>query len=218
MTNRRDRIALGNLSLVICYWSYWSFVIFQRFSKNCRLCPSAPLRLFPWRLTSPGQQSKLDRNVTIAASIRLTKGSCMRNLHPFLSAGVLLCLSLPAYPQSDRGVLTGTVTDSSGAVIPGASVTATNTATNVSASTVTTEGGFYAIPALQPGTYKVRVELTGFKAYEQSQVVIAAATTVRVDAKLEIGQISESVEVTSSAARLQTENSKISASVSNKMV
>jgi len=142
----------------------------------------------------------------------------MRNLHPFLSAGVLLCLSLPAYPQSDRGVLTGTVTDSSGAVIPGASVTATNTATNVSASTVTTEGGFYAIPALQPGTYKVRVELTGFKAYEQSQVVIAAATTVRVDAKLEIGQISESVEVTSSAARLQTENSKISASVSNKMV
>src|SRR5206468_2376953 len=149
--------------------------------------PSAPLRLFPWRLTSPGQQSKLDRNVTIAASIRLTKGSCMRNLHPFLSAGVLLCLSLPAYPQSDRGVLTGTVTDSSGAVIPGASVTATNTATNVSASTVTTEGGFYAIPALQPGTYKVRVELTGFKAYEQSQVVIAAATTVRVDAKLERG-------------------------------
>src|SRR6266496_6375233 len=123
-------------------------------------------------------------------STRLTKGPSMRNLHLLLSLSMLLCLSVLAYPQSDRGVLTGTVTDSSGAVIPGASVIATNAATNVSASTVTTEGGLYAIPALQPGTYKVRVELAGFKAYEQSQVVIAAATTVRVDAKLEIGRAS----------------------------
>src|SRR5207247_11229253 len=76
----------------------------------------------------------------------------------------------------------------------------------------------YAMSSRTTATYKFRGELPGFKAYEQSQVVIAAATTVRVDAKLEIGQISESVEVTSSAARLQTENSKISASVSNKMV
>src|SRR5207247_10297337 len=126
----------------------------------------------PLPLDIPGATVETRLKANDRRSTRLTKGPCMRNLHLLLSAGVLLCLSLPAYPQSDRGVLTGTVTDSSGAVIPGASVTATNTATNVSASTVTTEGGFYAIPALHPGTYKVRVELTGFKAYEYSPLVM----------------------------------------------
>src|SRR5262245_19429824 len=103
---------------------------------------------------------------------------------------VILLLSVGAFAQSDRGVLTGTVSDSSGAVIPGATVTATNLATNVASNTITTEGGLYAIPALPPGTYKVRVELTGFKAWEHSGVVVAAATTVRVDAIMQVGALS----------------------------
>src|SRR5262249_23032419 len=144
------------------------------------------------------------------------KGDVMRHSAavPFLS----LLLALPLHAQSDRGVLTGRVTDGTGASIPGAAVTATNLATNIATGTVTTDDGLYAIPALQPGSYKVRVELTGFKAYEQTGIAVGAATTVRVDAKLEVGQISESVEVTASTANLQTENAKISSQVSNKMV
>jgi hypothetical protein len=110
------------------------------------------------------------------------------------------------------------VTDASGAVIPGASVSATNVATNIATTTLTTDDGLYVIPALHPGTYKVKVELTGFKTSETSGVIVAAASTVRANATLEVGQISESVVVTSTTARLQSENAKISSSVSNKMV
>jgi hypothetical protein len=143
----------------------------------------------------------------------------MKRYNP-LGCLLILCLALavPVFGQSDRGVLTGSVKDSTGAVIPGASVTATHAATNVSTRTITTDDGLYSIPALPAGTYKIRVELPGFKAWEQSQVVLAASMTVRVDATLEVGQINESVEVTSLAAPLQTENAKISSSVSNKMV
>ena len=140
----------------------------------------------------------------------------MRKLNYLFVA--VLALVLPAFGQSDRGTLTGTVKDSTGAVIPGASVTATHVATNVTSSTITTDNGLYSIPALPAGIYKVRVELSGFKAWEQSQIVLAASTTVRADATLEIGQITESVEVRASSVSLQTENAKISSQVSNKMV
>src|SRR5262249_32292069 len=100
------------------------------------------------------------------------RGVDMSRIRLASTALLFLVMWVPAHAQSDRGVLTGTVTDNSGAVIPGATVTATNAATNVTASTVTTEGGLYAIPALPPGTYKLRVELTGFKAYEQSGIVV----------------------------------------------
>src|SRR5262245_15194926 len=112
-----------------------------------------------------------------------------------LAALIVVFSTAAAFAQSDRGVLTGTVSDSSGAVIPGATVTATNQATNVASNTITTEGGLYAIPALPAGTYKVRVELAGFKSWEQSGVAVSAATTVRVDAVMQVGAVSESVEV-----------------------
>jgi hypothetical protein len=130
---------------------------------------------------------------------------------------MLLCSAI-GWAQSDRGSITGTVTDSTGGIVPDAAVTATNTATNVVSRTATNDTGAYAIPALLPGTYKVRVEKNGFKAAEQGQVVLAASSTVRVDIGLQVGEISESVEVSASLAQLQTETSKITASVSNKMV
>ena len=131
---------------------------------------------------------------------------------------LMLVCSAIAWAQSDRGSITGTVTDSTGGIVPDAAVTATNTATNVVARTVTNDTGVYAIPALLPGMYKLRVEKNGFKAAEQAQVVLAASSTVRVDVGLQVGEVSESVEVSSSLAQLQTESAKITTSVSNKMV
>src|SRR5438093_13782761 len=95
----------------------------------------------------------------------------------------LIPITGAAYGQSDRGTLTGRVADVSGAVIPGASVSATNVGTNVSASTITTDDGLYVIPALQPGTYRGRAEVSGVRTYEQTAVAISAATTVRSDAR-----------------------------------
>ena len=130
---------------------------------------------------------------------------------------MLVCNTI-AWAQSDRGSITGTVTDSTGGIVPDAAVTATNTATNVVSRTATNDTGAYTIPALLPGKYKLRVEKNGFKAAEQAEVILAASSTVRVDVGLQVGEISESVEVSASVAQLQTETSKITASVSNKMV
>ena len=140
----------------------------------------------------------------------------MRSMIRIISL-MLVCTAI-AWAQSDRGSITGTVTDSTGGIVPDAAVTATNTATNVVSRTVTNDTGVYAIPALVPGLYKVRVEKNGFKAAEQVQVVLAASSTVRVDVGLQVGEVSESVEVSSSLAQLQTDSAKISTSVSNKMV
>jgi len=123
-----------------------------------------------------------------------------------------------AFGQSDRGVVTGTVTDSNGGAIPDADVTATNLATNVISRTRTTGEGVYTIPALPAGTYKVRIEKSGFKVSEQPETVVAASQTTSIDATLEPGQVSETVEISSEAAQLQTENARVSTQVSNKFV
>ena len=120
----------------------------------------------------------------------------MRSMMRIIS--LMLVCSTIAWAQSDRGSITGTVTDSTGGIVPDAAVTATNTATNVVSRTATNDTGVYAIPALVPGVYKVRVEKNGFKAAEQVQVVLAASSTVRVDVGLQVGEVSESVEVSSS--------------------
>jgi len=129
-----------------------------------------------------------------------------------------LCLPLPGSAQSDRGTITGIVTDSTGSVIPGATVTATNMATSTASTTTTTGEGVFTIPALPAGSYRIRIEKSGFKVAEQSQVVVAAAGTARVDLALEPGQVTEVTEVTSGVAQLQTENAKIQTQVSNKLV
>jgi hypothetical protein len=132
---------------------------------------------------------------------------------------VLLCLLAPVsiFAQSEYGNITGVVTDPSGAVMPGAEVTITAIATNASKTTISGEGGQYNIP-LAPGAYRIQASLRGFKKYLADNVVVTASTTVRLDIKLELGELSEIVSVTPDLARLQTENAKISTSVQNRLV
>jgi len=122
------------------------------------------------------------------------------------------------YAQTDRGIITGTVTDATGAVVPGAKVTATNVATNVPYSTETTAAGNFTIPSLPPGTYTLRVEARGFKTYERSNLVVAAGATVSANVSLEVGQITESVSVVGTLVQLQTETAKSATQVSTRMV
>ncbi len=120
--------------------------------------------------------------------------------------------------QTERGIVTGTVTDASGAVVPAARVTVTNVATGASFSTETTATGNFTVPSLPPGTYTVRIEAQGFKAYEQRGVVVAAGGTVPITATLEVGAVTESISVTSTLAQIQTETAKVTTQVSTKMV
>src|SRR5438552_11282670 len=101
----------------------------------------------------------------------------------------------PALAQTIRGTITGTVTDSTGGVVPGATVTVTNTATGISSSAVTNQEGGYTIPLLPPGIYQAPSELPGFKKYVRNGIVVEIAQTTRLDIALQVGAVSEEVQV-----------------------
>src|SRR4051794_39105047 len=121
---------------------------------------------------------------------------------------LLLLLSLAGVPLFGQtlGEITGQVMDASGAAITGAVVTITNTATNASRNAASTDAGVYAFPSIPPGPYDIRVEKSGFKADTAKNVIVQVQQTVRLDFTLTVGQVSESIEVSSQAAQLQTEN------------
>src|SRR5688572_2325780 len=133
----------------------------------------------------------------------------------FVLLGLLIPISL--HGQTERGNITGVVTDPTRAVIPGAEITVVAIATNLTQTTISGSGGEYNVP-VAPGTYSVQVSLTGFKKYVADKVVVTAATTVRLDIKLELGQLSDVIEVSPDLAQLQTENAKISTAVQNRLV
>jgi hypothetical protein len=128
---------------------------------------------------------------------------------------VLLCLStaLTVLAQSDRGTITGIVSDSTGAVLPKASVSATNVSKGIVSNTVTNEEGNYTIALLPAGVYLVKVELAGFRTYIREGITIQVAQTVRLDITLQIGEISETVEVQGDASVLRTESAELSTSI-----
>ena len=108
---------------------------------------------------------------------------------------VCICFAALAFAQTDRGIITGTITDSTGASVPEGRVVATNAATNVTHVTQTTSSGDYTVPALPVGTYQLRVEKQGFKAAVRSDIIVTAGSTVTVNAQLEVGAVTESIQV-----------------------
>ena len=122
---------------------------------------------------------------------------------------VLFSSAHSLWAQSDRGVITGTVTDPSGAVITGASVTAINSATSVSTRTSTGSNGTYTIPLLPPGMYQVTAEHAGFKTYLHDRVVVEVGQTARLDVSLQLGNAKQSIEVKSALAQLRPDTSDL---------
>ena len=130
----------------------------------------------------------------------------------FLSAVAVLLA------QTDRGVITGTVKDASGAVVPGARVSAVQISTNTNFKTTTTAAGDYTVPSLPVGTYRIRVESTGFKAYVADGIEVQPGSTLLVNATLEVGTAQQTVEVTANAQLLQSESARVATEVSNQLV
>lgn len=124
----------------------------------------------------------------------------------------------PILAQSERGTITGTVSDSTGAVVPAASVTVTNVATNVPLLATTNQSGEYTVPGVAVGTYNLRVERQGFRAFVLTGITVDAATSVRADATLEVGEARQTVEVQAAAVQLQTQDATSSTSVENTLV
>ena len=135
-----------------------------------------------------------------------------------LSLACLFGLSALMFAQSERGTITGTVRDASGAVIPAAKVVLTNTQTGVNFTAASNADGEYTVPQLQVGTYTVRVDKDGFRPASVTGLVLNASATVRADATLEVGSSVQAVEVSASALALSTENAKSSVTIDNKLV
>src|SRR5213593_5259524 len=135
-----------------------------------------------------------------------------------LVVATLAALSACCLYAQTFGEVTGRVTDPSGAVIPGASVTLTNVNTNAVRNVVTTEAGAYTFPSVPPGSYRLRTELPGFKAAVSEPFEVQVQQGVRLDVVLQLGQISDTVEVAATADLLQSETAAIGTVVENKII
>jgi carboxypeptidase family protein len=138
---------------------------------------------------------------------------------------ILLCASCLAVPvdlcaqaRLTGADLTGLVVDTSGGVLPGATVTVTNTETNVSRSAVTDVSGRWIVPALPPGSYTVKFEMPGFATTTRSGVVLALGQAVTVDVALPVGGTREEVTVTAESPLLQTGRTELSSVVTQKFI
>jgi hypothetical protein len=120
--------------------------------------------------------------------------------------------------QTNMGTVTGLVTDRSGAVLPGVTVIARNTATGAEATTVTSSTGNYLVPNLPVGPYLISVSHTGFKTWSRGSLALSAGDNIRVDATLEVGQVNEKVEVNAEAPQLKTESTEVSTTMEQKLV
>ena len=128
----------------------------------------------------------------------------------------LLAASLQA--QLNKATLTGIVVDPSGAAIAGARITAVQLGTNTTFSTTTTATGNYALPALEIGLYRIETEAVGFKRSIRDGVTLESGATLRLDVAMEIGAVSEAVEVSARASALETESTRVSTNLTRKLV
>ncbi|HKR28500.1 MAG TPA: carboxypeptidase-like regulatory domain-containing protein, partial [Acidobacteriaceae bacterium] len=144
---------------------------------------------------------------------RITLWGCMLVA---LAAGQLLCS--PSWAQQITASITGTVVDTGGAVINGAAVTVTDVERGTTTTTKTTDGGIFTFARLPIGTYDVKVEAPGFETAIQSHVTLVLNQTARLDFKMRVGAVTNTVQVTSEAPALQTETTQVSTLVDSRAV
>ena len=135
-----------------------------------------------------------------------------------LLLAILIVTLEPAWGQEVTAAITGTVIDPSGAPIPSASVTATDTQRGVSWPTKTNEVGVYYLPRVPIGSYTLKVEAQGFQSVVRPAFTLVLNQTARIDITMKMGQVSETVEVTGLAPVLQTETTEVSTLIDNNIV
>lgn len=133
-------------------------------------------------------------------------------------AFVLAVCAASAPAQEVRASITGLVTDSSGAALARATVRVVNPGSQFVVTTVTNDTGNYVTPFLPPGSYELSVEAAGFKKYVRPNIVLQLQDRARIDVKLELGELTQSVTVTGAISTLETETASRGATISNQMI
>ena len=131
---------------------------------------------------------------------------------------ILFTVFAIAVQAQTQGDITGLVTDSSGAVIPGANVTVTNKATAAARKVTTNSEGLYAFPSLPPGLYELKIERDGYKVSHVDNIRLEVQQAARLDVTMEVGQVDETVTVEGNTAVLNTENATLGTVVENRIV
>jgi hypothetical protein len=133
-------------------------------------------------------------------------------------AAIVLAAVIPAVAQQGRGSYFGTVTDTTGAAVPGAKVTLTNVATNTSVATETNNDGTYTATALQIGEYTIQVEKSGFKRAVRSGLTLQVDQRGQIDFRLDVGGVAETIEVKGEAPLVDTGSATVGKVVENRRV
>lgn len=134
------------------------------------------------------------------------------------AAILVLALSGTAWSQTVQGVITGTITDPTGAVVPNATVTITNVGTNISQKTTSNGEGEYRFPLVPPGAYTIEVKAANFAEVRTSGIVVEASQTVPFNVKLQLAKASEIIEVTSQTPLVQTATSDLGMQVDSNTI
>ena len=123
----------------------------------------------------------------------------------------LLCLALPllVYGQISTATLTGIITDPTQAKVPAVHITLVNTATGVTNETSSNTQGEFTFTLMPPGDYRLSAEAAGFRRYNRTGLVMESGRTFRVDIAMELGQISEAIDVTGTAPLLESESATV---------
>ena len=136
----------------------------------------------------------------------------------FSISALALAWAVSGLAQTSSSLISGTVRDASASAIPRAAVTLTNEATGVVQKQDTTDAGVFAFPSIPVGTYSVRVEAPGFKVAVRSGNTVQVNTPLTVDLTLEVGAVSDSIEVSASAETLQTSNATLGNVIEQKAI
>jgi hypothetical protein len=136
-----------------------------------------------------------------------------------LVAAILVVVAVgPARAQAPSGEISGVVIDASGSPVPGARITLVNQATNALRVVITNEAGIYVIPAIPPGTYTLKAELSGFRSVERRDIELQVGSANRIPITLEVGDVSEVVQVAGRAPLLQSETASIGTVIDNRTI
>ncbi len=142
----------------------------------------------------------------------------MRRCGVLLVAVLMLLVSGRAIGQGATGTVLGTVTDSSGAVLPNVQIMVTNTQTNAEVRAVTSSAGDYSLPSLNPGTYMVTAEAPGFEKSKTNSFVVQVDQKVRIDLAMKPGAVNVTTEVTAQGVALDTDSTSLSQEMSGEQV
>ncbi|MCX6621807.1 MAG: carboxypeptidase-like regulatory domain-containing protein, partial [Acidobacteria bacterium] len=134
-----------------------------------------------------------------------------------LRVTAMLLIAITAFAQTS-GSIAGEVKDSTGLTVQGAIVTVTSKETNAARTVVTNEAGIYSFPSLLPGGYEVSVKKEGFRGVTRSGITLQVQQSARLDFDLQVGQVTEVVEVTGGAPLLSTDNATVGTVIENKRI